>query len=59
MTGTTSEFGVQFDSLADVVSFGVALRSWPTPGRAQPCPGKTPSPSSKSAKWADFAASFS
>src|ERR1700730_5924092 len=24
MTGTTSEFGVQFDSLADVVSFGVA-----------------------------------
>ncbi len=24
MTGTTSEFGVQFDSVADVVSFGVA-----------------------------------
>lgn len=24
MTGTTSEFGVQFDSLADVVSFGMA-----------------------------------
>jgi hypothetical protein len=24
MTGTTSEFGMQFDSLADVVSFGVA-----------------------------------
>jgi len=24
MTGTTSDFGVQFDSLADVVSFGVA-----------------------------------
>src|ERR1700676_4236097 len=24
MTGTTTEFGVQFDSLADVVSFGVA-----------------------------------
>lgn len=24
MTGTTSEFGVQFDSLADVISFGVA-----------------------------------
>src|SRR6201993_1309102 len=24
MTGTSSEFGVQFDSLADVVSFGVA-----------------------------------
>jgi CDP-diacylglycerol--serine O-phosphatidyltransferase len=24
MTGTTSEFGVQFDSMADVVSFGVA-----------------------------------
>jgi len=24
MTGTTSEFGLQFDSLADVVSFGVA-----------------------------------
>lgn len=24
MTGTTSEFGVQFDSLADVVSFGIA-----------------------------------
>jgi CDP-diacylglycerol--serine O-phosphatidyltransferase len=24
LTGTTSEFGVQFDSLADVVSFGVA-----------------------------------
>src|SRR5438132_9663640 len=24
LTGTTSEFGVQFDSLADVISFGVA-----------------------------------
>ena len=24
MTGTTTEFGVQFDSLADVVSFGIA-----------------------------------
>jgi CDP-diacylglycerol--serine O-phosphatidyltransferase len=24
MTGTTSEFGVQFDSLADIISFGVA-----------------------------------
>src|SRR5262245_31520759 len=24
MTGTTSDFGLQFDSLADVVSFGVA-----------------------------------
>src|SRR4029077_14200967 len=24
MTGTSTEFGVQFDSLADVVSFGVA-----------------------------------
>jgi CDP-diacylglycerol--serine O-phosphatidyltransferase len=24
MTGTTSEFGVQFDSLADVISFGIA-----------------------------------
>ena len=24
MTGTNTEFGVQFDSLADVVSFGVA-----------------------------------
>src|SRR5262245_5685169 len=24
LTGTTSEFGVQFDSLADVVSFGIA-----------------------------------
>src|SRR5215467_2427227 len=24
MTGTTSDFGVQFDSLADVVSFGIA-----------------------------------
>ena len=24
MTGTTSEFGVEFDSLADVISFGVA-----------------------------------
>src|SRR2546423_6905147 len=24
MTGTTSEFGVEFDSLADIISFGVA-----------------------------------
>src|SRR6058998_2902381 len=24
MTGTTSQFGVEFDSLADVISFGVA-----------------------------------
>ena len=24
MTGTTSEFGVEFDSLADVISFGIA-----------------------------------
>ena len=24
MTGTSTEFGVQFDSLADVVSFGIA-----------------------------------
>ena len=24
MTGTTSEFGVQFDSLADIISFGMA-----------------------------------
>ena len=24
LTGTTSEFGLQFDSLADIVSFGVA-----------------------------------
>ena len=24
MTGTTSEFGLEFDSLADVISFGVA-----------------------------------
>src|SRR5438045_1944966 len=24
MTGTTSDFGVQFDSLADIISFGVA-----------------------------------
>jgi len=41
MTGTTTEFGVQFDSLADVVSFGIApavmayawgLRSLPRDG---------------------------
>src|SRR5260221_1986830 len=24
LTGTTSEFGVQFDSLADIISFGIA-----------------------------------
>ena len=24
MTGTTSEFGLQFDSLADIISFGIA-----------------------------------
>jgi len=41
MTGTNTEFGVQFDSLADVVSFGIApavmafawgVRSLPDPG---------------------------
>jgi CDP-diacylglycerol--serine O-phosphatidyltransferase len=24
LTGTTSEFGVEFDSLADIISFGIA-----------------------------------
>jgi len=34
LTGSTSDFGVQLDSLADLVSFGVAPGCWLTPG---PC----------------------
>ena len=32
MTKSTSGFGVQYDSLADLVAFGVAPGSWPTSG---------------------------
>jgi CDP-diacylglycerol--serine O-phosphatidyltransferase len=32
MTGTTSDFGVQLDSLADLISFGMAPRCWRSSG---------------------------
>ena len=32
MTNTTSDFGREMDSLADVISFGIAPPCWPTPG---------------------------
>ena len=33
MTGTTSKFGVEYDSLADVVAFGVTPALMSSPGR--------------------------
>jgi len=57
MTGTSTEFGVQFDSLADVVSFGIAPAVMAYAWGVRSLPGDGSVASNKLASLAGFAAS--